>query len=158
MGDRCVSRLIPDLGIHSVPLSLGAVPKDCWGFASRQTISLSTSGSICVIWATHRCRRLSRSKWKMTVIHGHSLVRSKERVEIHYFLHEEGIIHPDGAGRVGSFQIVSLPSFPCTLRPISRPRRPSRKPSFARTPQVLAACLSSGAASWRTPLWGRSPH
>jgi hypothetical protein len=39
-----------------------------------------------------------------------SLVHSKERVEGHHFFHEEGIVRPGGAGRVSSFQIVSLPS------------------------------------------------
>jgi hypothetical protein len=69
----------PDLGIFSVPLSLGAVPNDRRGFIWQLTVSPSTSGSICVIWVTLRRRRLPRLTWKMTVVHGGTLPRPHQR-------------------------------------------------------------------------------
>jgi hypothetical protein len=43
---------------------------------------------------------------------GHSLVHTKVGVEVHHSLHEEGIVRPNGAGGVGSFQVVTLPFMP----------------------------------------------
>jgi hypothetical protein len=64
---------IPDPGIFSVPLILGAAPNVHRDSASRRTLSPLINGSTCVTSATPQ-RRRSRSTKMMTVVHGGTLL------------------------------------------------------------------------------------
>jgi hypothetical protein len=71
---------IPDPGIFSVPLILGAAPNSRRrGFTSRRISSPSISGNICIIVAALRRRRPTKPILKMIVVHGGRLTLPRPR-------------------------------------------------------------------------------
>jgi hypothetical protein len=71
---------------------------------------------------------------------GHPFVTSEEGVEVDHLLHEEGVVHPHGAGGVSAFQVL----FPNCLLHAEAELKPKKafKEAIQKTDAAGACCLS----------------